>query len=1436
MAKDDHQQGSESGPTGPVRLSELSKRDLPKPLSGATDQSGGAPPPLPGSDSKTAKTDQTADPSPMTGTKTRESTPPSPGGLTIKAPAKDGEKDGEAPSIASKVDKAVSPPAKAPDQAPKPPEHATADTATNVGMVRSDAADKAKADETKSAVRPQPDAPKPDQQDASKAEVDKTSDRPSTKGAAHAATGPTPGSKSVDNGNKTDADADEKKRDGPRATPPALPKTVSTPVPPALKPPPLKPETVVSSDGSARTTPPALSSGSKAGSKPLPIEALIGTKPTIDAKPPPTPGSRTQESPAASAPTPPPIPAPSAVGKPDQPGAKAGTRVTATDGSKDRPRYGPAVTRPGSSSEKPPVDRLGAIKPGAPDVLAEKPPQASSARLAAQKRGIIPTPASAAGARGADSMADKTAPSRPLGVAPSHRTKVSEAVSTSPQVPSDLPTGTGANETPRKQSGTTDSERETVTQAKPQQQEKSDPGDDGPRRRARRRPAAPSRERIAANDDVPSIGGLIFALNQRPSRKPFVYATAASIGWSILIIAYVAVVLLPQSSAGGSFTDLFTSPWLLTTLATWLCPMGMFWFLAGLAWRAEELHLRSTAMTEVAVRLAEPDRMAEQSVASLGQAVRRQVSFMNDAVSRALGRAGELEALVHNEVSSLEQSYEENERKIRSLIREISGERNALMNTGQRFQHTLASLGTEVPAIIAKLNDQQVTLAQIIEGAAENLTSLETEIGSKTGQLETSLDERTTHLHRVLDDYTGALSNKLTDQSTNMQTMLTDYTTALGIAFDNRTQQMHGLLESGRASIEDNLQQHQKAIDTSLSKHGQIYDARAQELTSLLDKQRVAFRGQIETHHKAIESQTGTIHAQFDRQREELQGKLSGHQERVEEIISDRTQTLQTVFEEYARALDTTLANRAQALDAQLVERTKALDDAFSERLRLFDEAILRSTMAIDSAVGENAKSLTSAMETHAEQISRSLSYESEKIDQTLMEGINAVRATSENVTQQSLKAIEGLAGQADLLRNVSEGLLGQIGSVTNRFEDQGQAILRSANSLETANQQIDRALQQRTHDMNETLTRMSGTAEELGRMAETYSTNLEGSLTEAQQRARLIAEELTRGAAEHSRATLSDIERLRSETTIEAEKARAQLLAEFASVSREVTDRLGRLSTQFTETSGEVREQAARAAQQLENEQQRLKDQLDYLPAATEETSAAMRKALQDQLRALDQLTALASRTSHANDSAPGRQKALPSRSQAAPPAHHAAEAPSKPIPSTLSSALAKELSGRNGGAAGNDGSDPSSEGNRWSLGTLLARASKDDASPAASPPRALNRTEGGGGIDVQALARALDPAGAAAIWSRFRNGQRGFMVPSIYAPEARAMFEQIERRYENEAGFQTNVDRFLIEFERGLADLDHRDPTRQSSDAQIVTDTGRVYLVLAHAAKRLV
>ena len=169
-----------------------------------------------------------------------------------------------------------------------------------------------------------------------------------------------------------------------------------------------------------------------------------------------------------------------------------------------------------------------------------------------------------------------------------------------------------------------------------------EPADAVPRRRmARRRSAGPSRNRIAANDDGPSIGGLIFALQQKPSNAPYKFAGMASIVWGGLGVAFILASITNAGPMVG-WLELLARPTTFLTIAAIIVPIALLWLMAILAWRTEELRLRSSTMTEVAIRLAEPDRLAEQNAASLGQAVRRQVGFMNDAVSRALGRAAAL--------------------------------------------------------------------------------------------------------------------------------------------------------------------------------------------------------------------------------------------------------------------------------------------------------------------------------------------------------------------------------------------------------------------------------------------------------------------------------------------------------------------------------------------------------------------------------------------------------------------------------------------------------------------------------------------------------------------------------------------------------------------------------------------------------------------------
>lgn len=875
------------------------------------------------------------------------------------------------------------------------------------------------------------------------------------------------------------------------------------------------------------------------------------------------------------------------------------------------------------------------------------------------------------------------------------------------------------------------------------------------RRSAQRRPAGPPRATIAANDDVPSIGGLIYALQQKPSQRPMTVAAIASGVWALLGLLLGWAMLAPELQRAPTLLEMLSRPTAMTLAATILIPIALFWFLALLVWRAQELRLMSSAMTEVAIRLAEPDRMAEQQIASVGQAVRRQVSFMNEAVSRALGRAGELEALVHSEVAALERAYSENEHRIRGLLHELSGERHALLNTSERVNQALKDMGTQIPALVDRLGQQQIRLAGFIEGAGRNLNDLETSL--------------TTSAERV--------SGLLGDQSAKIEGVFGQLTHSLSEGLTNRIEDLKSTVEQQVRSLDVTLATRAEGLQLALDHHARSVDA---SLTGRAESLQIAFEQQAKA---------------------------------LDESLAHRTEGLQTVFEEYARALDVTLANRQQALDGQLTERVRALDDAFSDRLRLFDETVLRSTLAIDSSIADKAKSLTGALDGHVREISSVLGHQAERIDDQLMAGVNAVRTASENVTRQSMAAIEGLATQTEMLRNVSENLLGRISSVTNRFETQGQTIMQAANALESANVRIDKTLQVRQSELTQKLAQIADKSGEIDKTLRGYSTSLEGSLTEAENRARLVAEQLTRGAEERSRQTLSELDRLRATTDTEADRALADLKAKFSTVSQEVSEQIGSLTSRFHSTSEEMRQRARVALKELEGEHSRLREQLDSLPAATQASAEAMRQSLQDQLRALQQLSSLTSRETSRRDVTPPAQLMPPPRPTAppVPPSGIVADATSRSRPHAAQAApAAAPPSGREG----------------WSLGDLLARASEDEGGRGGAE---------GAGLNIQGIARALDATTASAIWARFRTGQRGIMVRSIYTVEGRAIFDEIQRRYRTEAGFRGTVDRFLLDFEQVLREADQQDGSGRTVQSYVVSDGGRVYLFLAHASGRL-
>jgi ABC-type transporter Mla subunit MlaD len=941
------------------------------------------------------------------------------------------------------------------------------------------------------------------------------------------------------------------------------------------------------------------------------------------------------------------------------------------------------------------------------------------------------------------------------------------------------------------------------------------PSSEAPSRRsARRRPAGPSRTQIAANDDAPSIGGLIFALHEKPSQRPMTVAAIASGVWAVLSILLGWAMLAPELQRAPTVLEMLTRPTAITLAATIVIPIALFWFIALLVWRAQELKLMSSAMTEVAIRLAEPDRMAEQQIASVGQAVRRQVNHMNEAVSRALGRAGELEALVHNEVASLERSYTHNENRIRTLLEELAGERNALLTSSERVSHSLRIVGADIPPLIDKLSEQQVKLARFIEEAGQNLVGLEQSLATNAAQLASSVGARTQELKSVL-----------TDQGAELRELLDQRTSEIAAALTNGSERLEGALGGQAGTLERTLTVHAEQMETVFASFAggldgalgqrteqlrQVLDATTEGLDSALARRSAEIEravGDTATRLEQSLAEKGTVIARaLEGAAERAQSALTEVSQSVDRALTQRTAGLQAVLEEYTRALDATLEARQQGLDQQLLARTKALDDAFSERLRMLDESIERSAVAIDSAVADKARAMSTALETHAREIAQELGQQAGQLDEQIMHGVHAVRRASENVTRQSVQAIEGLAGQADLLRNISDAIVQQIDSVTDRFDAQGQTIMQAARALETANQRIDTNLQQRQADLARTLDGLTAKAEDIDRVMRGYPASLDGTVNDFEARARVASEQFARGAEERARQASNEIERLKRVSASETERAVADLRSRFNDVTKEVSAEIGSLQSRFTESYDSMRQRARSTLADLEGEQARLRDELARLPEATRASAETVRQSLQEQLRALEQLSQLSNREAIRSDIS------QPAGLQPSPPS---------PAISSVSQSLANEIASRarvpqaaikGNGEASRDG---------WKLGELLARASHEDGHP--------------GDLDIALYARTLDQTTAAAIWSRFRAGQRGVMVRSIYAADGRAAFDDAQQRHAADPAFRQAVNRYISDFHRALRDAEQRDPTGRGAQALVTSDHGRAYLFLAHASGHL-
>ncbi len=402
--------------------------------------------------------------------------------------------------------------------------------------------------------------------------------------------------------------------------------------------------------------------------------------------------------------------------------------------------------------------------------------------------------------------------------------------------------------------------------------------------------------------------------------------------------------------------------------------------------------------------------------------------------------------------------------------------------------------------------------------------------------------------------------------------------------------------------------------------------------------------------------------------------------------------------------------------------------------------------------------------------------------------------------------------------------------------------------------------------DVNKTLSAVEGRAlgasealrQAIAKVGEDAGTSIEGAFANAEERSKEVANRLRGSVA----SSVSDVERMLNESGKKSDGVATQLRD---AVRVAIDEAIGR----FSGATDDIRRSAGEIRKELDMTREELKRSAFDLPEEAKENAAVMRRAVAEQIKALQELSDIIGKSSTQLEVAqPLRQQPV-----AAAPVAAAPVAVARPVEQPAAEPRRQEPAPTLRGSLGIEQAtvqqpapvqqpvavqpvraQPATqavtsevaEGGGW-MRDLLRAASREET-PAAAPQRPAESqpatrsgdtrnprhvVESLNSLSVD-IARAIDHDASVDLWRRYQRGERDVFTRRLYTLKGQQTFDEIKRKYDREPEFRTAVDRYIADFEKLLADVARNDPDKRITQTYLTSDTGKVYTMLAHAAGR--
>jgi hypothetical protein len=600
--------------------------------------------------------------------------------------------------------------------------------------------------------------------------------------------------------------------------------------------------------------------------------------------------------------------------------------------------------------------------------------------------------------------------------------------------------------------------------------------------------------RRPANDDRQSIGQILQAVQRRPSRMSYTAASFFSIAW-LFAGAGLAWLFLPHLQAMLSESR-SAAAILLGVGALYVMPVFFFYAIAHTVSRSQELRLIAQSMAEVAIRLTEPETAARESIVSVGQAVRREVAAMGDGVERALARAAELEALVHNEVSALERAYNDNEVRIRGMLQDLASQRDTMVTqaeqvrnaitgvhlnlsqditavsdlvadrvseTAQRITHTLADKGEHITLALGRAGDSMIgalterggDLLERLEQTSQQTTHA---MATATERMTASLNFKTDNIHQEFAGLASGLTHSVSSQLTSVARDFEQRSEAFVGMMGGRVQQMAASVIDAGTNVADTITNRVEEVNSTLKATGDslVLDLslRGGDVVSNLEQTGARIT-------ESLVSNSGKVNETF---------RESG--ENMARIVDEKGEAVKNMLAARLLAFEEMFTHGGAELGEKITRESTTLGNLITRNLSEFDRTVKTYGGELVERLGKRTEDVAEAMRTYVDGFDDRVSGRTDEIAGVLDRRLSSFQEALSSRSRAIDQSLENKI--ADIAAIIDKHGLGIAQTLVAKIEDIDRTL--GSRALEVAGNLDSRI--QRIEQLNASVQSTSGEAE----------------------------------------------------------------------------------------------------------------------------------------------------------------------------------------------------------------------------------------------------------------------------------------------------------------------------------------------------------------------